>query len=365
MVIATRAVAASAPASAPAAASAPAPASASAAASAPASAPARVSLTAMLAQARQLLDRARGERLAAAARPIPVMVRWSPRRIATLDVGGALGALLGADLDGNKAPELYAVTDQAVIAYSLADGKVRELSRLPFRGDPAPIRPRDPVATVAVDVGAGELLAGSSSFAHSVRARWQAGALVALEEPAGLPLCAHQRAELAPGRNYFVDAPGEQGRDSKERKIRGHDGKDGSFGMRCRSELTLRDGQAATAVARLSVQGALQISVQPQCEAGCPAHRYELTGVGVAFDLGDVDRDGDLDVAYAGAGAPGDPDAVRVVTAADPRRTLFRRAFTGGVAAVALVDLDGDGAAEVIAAVRLPGSPRVDLWRLN
>ena len=96
-----------------------------------------------------------------------------------------------------------------------------------------------------------------------------------------------------------------------------------------------------------------------------PATNYEVPGVGVAFDVGDVDRDGRIDVAYAGAGAPGDPDAVRVVPVSDPRRTLFRRAFTGGVAAVALVDLDGNGAHEVIAAVRLPGSPRVDLWRLN
>ena len=39
--------------------------------------------------------------------------------------------------------------------------------------------------------------------------------------------------------------------------------------------------------------------------------------------------------------------------------------FTGGVAGIAVGDGDGDGVAEVIAAVRLVGATRVDLWRLD
>ena len=325
---------------------------------------------------------------------MPVVVKWSPRRIATLDVGGSLGALIGADLDGDRVPELYAVTDQAVIVYALGESKIRELTRLSFPGEAAAVRPRDPVATVAVDAAAGELMAGSSSYARSVRASWQGGALVVREELPGLPLCAHQRGQLAGGRNYFVEggkvevsgggdareqagavvagAPGALKSDWRKDGAgagagAGGAGKDlGFYGQRCRDEMTLGDGGVARAVARLPVDGPLRISVQPRCEGGsCPARHFEVPGAGVAFDIGDVDRDGRIDVAYAGAGAPGDPDAVRVVPISDPRRTLFRRAFTGGVAAVALVDLDGDGAAEVIAAVRLPGSPRVDLWRLN
>jgi hypothetical protein len=314
-------------------------------------------LLALASLAEQVLERLHRERLSAQARPVPVIVKWNPRRIATLDVGGALGALIGADLDADRVPELYAVTDQAVIVYGLhglarsGDGKVRELTRLPFRGAAAAIRPRDPVATVAVDAASGELMAGSSGYARSVRARWQAGALVVLEELEGLPLCGHQRGQLAAGRNYFTEA---------------ELAKESFYGERCRDELPLAEGGVARAVARLPLDGPLRVTVQPRCDgASCAPRQYELPGVGAAFDVGDVDRDGRIDVAYAGAGAPGDPDAVRVVPVADPRRTLFRRAFTGGVVAVALVDLDGDGAAEVIAAVRLPGSPRVDLWRLN
>lgn len=357
-------------------------------------------LAALAALAAQVLERVHRERLAAQARPQPVEVRWSPRRIATLDVGGSLGALIGADLDADQVPELYAVTDQAVIVYGLGGprgrsgggsaDKLRELARLAFPGAPAAIRPRDPVATVAVDAAAGELMAGSSSYARSVRARWQGGSLTVLEELDGLPLCAHQRGQLVVGRNYFLELAAREprtgatgatgtaspGGDAREPSLgaqwrkdpaAGKDKGESFYGQRCRDELPLAEGGRARAVARLPVDGPLKVTVQPRCDGGaaCPPRHFELPGVGVAFDVGDVDRDGRIDVAYAGAGAPGDPDAVRVVPVTDPRRTLFRRAFTGGVAAVALVDLDGDGAAEVIAAVRLPGSPRVDLWRLN
>ena len=37
----------------------------------------------------------------------------------------------------------------------------------------------------------------------------------------------------------------------------------------------------------------------------------------------------------------------------------------GGVAGLAVVDIDGDGVEDVVSAVRLVGSPRVDLWRLE
>ena len=49
----------------------------------------------------------------------------------------------------------------------------------------------------------------------------------------------------------------------------------------------------------------------------------------------------------------------------DEKKGLFRRTFNGGVVGVVVADGDGDGAAEVIAAVRLAGATRVDLWRLD
>jgi hypothetical protein len=68
----------------------------------------------------------------------------------------------------------------------------------------------------------------------------------------------------------------------------------------------------------------------------------------------------------SGAGAPGDPDAVKVIAlGTDDKKGLFRYRFNGGVAGIAVIDSDGDGAMEVIAAVRLVGATRVDLWRFN
>lgn len=308
-------------------------------------------------RARGILARVATERAAAARRPVPVAVRWAPRRIATLDLPG-LGALVGADLDGDGAEELYAVTERAVLVYEvLAQGqKLRERQRLPFPGRDAALRPRDTVATVAVDPQARELLAGSSAMASSVRAHWREGSLVVVEELEGLPLCARRRGTLAPGRNVFIES------EPAAQPWRARSGE--FFGERCR-DVVLSDGRLAQASARLPVEGPLEVTVAPTCTPPCAARRYEVGATGVAFDVGDVDRDGRLEVAYAGAGAPGDPDAVRVVPVADPRRTLFRRAFTGGVAALTLVDLDGNGAAEVVVAVRLVGSSRVDVWRLN
>ncbi|HEY4058268.1 MAG TPA: hypothetical protein VGM39_16760, partial [Kofleriaceae bacterium] len=66
------------------------------------------------------------------------------------------------------------------------------------------------------------------------------------------------------------------------------------------------------------------------------------------------------------AGAPGDPDAVKVFTlGGDEKKGLFRKVFQGGVAGLAIADGDGDGVTEVIAAVRLAGSARADIWRLD
>jgi hypothetical protein len=44
---------------------------------------------------------------------------------------------------------------------------------------------------------------------------------------------------------------------------------------------------------------------------------------------------------------------------------VFKKNFSGGVGAIVGDDVDGDGDLEVVAAVRLVGAERVDLWLLN
>ena len=107
-----------------------------------------------------------------------------------------------------------------------------------------------------------------------------------------------------------------------------------------------------------------------KCAAGgkqCrPEAAFELAGAGVAFEIADVDRDGTPEVVVSDDAAPGDPDFVKVVSAAAPQgRPLFKKTFQAGVAAITAADTDGDGIGEVIAAVRLAGATRVDLWRLH
>lgn len=283
--------------------------------------------------------------------PKKIALAYKLGKLGTLDLGAPLATLTAADLDGNGKAELYAVTAHDVIAIELGpDKKPRELGRVAFVGDRAATGPRDVVASATVE-GA-TIVASASTFARSLRLSWKKGILVGEAGEPGFLLCAGERAQLAVGRNYFGDAQA------------------GSYGVRCTNALVDADGYALRARAQLSLASKLDIAVE-RCAArdlGCqPTARHEIGNVGTAFEVADVDRDGKPDVAYAAAGAPGDPDILRVVTLGeDEKKPKFKKTFAaGGVAGIAVADLDGDGAPEAIAAVRLVGATRVDLWRLE
>lgn len=283
--------------------------------------------------------------------PRKLALAYKLGKLGTLDLGAPLLTLAAADLDGNGTGELYAVTAHDVIAIGLGpDKKPRELGRVAFAGDRATTGPRDVVATAAVD-GA-TLVASASTFARSLRLSWKKGVLVGEAAEPGFLLCAGERAQLAVGRNYFGDAA------------------TGSYGVRCTNALVDGDGYPLRARAQLSLASKLDIAVE-RCAArdlGCqPTARHEVANVGTAFEVADVDRDGMPDVVYAAAGPPGDPDILRVVTLGDDeKKPKFKKTFAaGGIAGIAVTDLDGNGAPEAIAAVRLVGASRVDLWRLE
>lgn len=302
------------------------------------------------------LEVASAARVPPLAPPTPRPVKWKPRRVASLDLGAPLLALAAADLDGDGKAELVALTERTVIVLAPHGKGLRERTRIAVPAEPPVLRPRDPVGALAVTAGAGgvELVARSSSSARGARYGWRDGALVELAPVAGFPLCADRVVELAAGRNYATV-----------------DGRD-VWTARCRLGEVDALGRALIAAATVEVDGTAAITIDTRCPRGgapCPPPiALAIANVGTAIELADVDRDGTLELLAAGAGAPGDGDAVVVwaLTAGGPgKKPTFRRSFLGGVVGLAVGDVDGDGDREAFAAVRLAGARKVDLWLLD
>lgn len=280
--------------------------------------------------------------------PVPVAVRWRPVKLGSLDLGAPIVAATAADLDGDGRAELYVATSRDVIAIGVTPGgKLRELGRVAFTGEPAVPAPRDVVGTLVVEGSA--LLAGVSLWARELKVEWRGKALSARHGSSGLRLCGDKVA-LAAGRNHFRDGPA------------------ALFGARC-VELVDPTGLPLRVRGELGLSNVLEVDVV-RCAANggdCqPPQAYQVKDVGVAFEIADVDRDGVPEAIVSSASAPGDADAVRVIALNAPgAKPSYKKTFNGGVAGIAVGDLDADGAPEVLAIVRLAGATRVDVWRLN
>ncbi len=300
--------------------------------------------------------------LASAAREPPLRpptarpVKWKARRIASIDLGAPLLALAAGDLDGDRKAELIALTERAVIVLGAQGKGLAERARIELPADPAAIRPRDAVGALAVvETATGaEVLARSSTVGRGARYRWADGALAEVAAIAGYPFCADRELELAAGRNYASA-----------------DGAD-LWIVRCRLGGVDAAGLPTRVEAAVTVAGQLALVVETRCDrapAGCvPLRTAVLDGVGAVIEVDDVDSDGAIEVFIAGAGPPGDRDAVAVYPlgpAGLGKKPAFRRGFSGGVIGLASGDVDGDGDREAFAAVRLAGGRKVDLWLLN
>jgi hypothetical protein len=267
--------------------------------------------------------------------PTPVPVTWKATRMGAIDLGAPLGAFAAADLDGDGKSELYVVTAREVVAFALRNGKPAELGRVAFEGDRAVPAPRDVVATAIVE--GTELVAASSAWVKELRVTLANGKLAARAGEAGFLVCPGERWHLVPGRNYF---PGD------------------FYGVRCRSVV---DPSGAPMELRglLAITGKLAVETKIASGTGKTEHGQP---VGTAFELADVDRNGQPELIVSSFVAPGDPDVVQVHTAA---KRVFQKKFNGGVVGIAVADNGRTVAPTVIVAVRLAGATRIDLWRLN
>ncbi len=291
--------------------------------------------------------------------PTPIKPSWKVSKIANLDLGAPLVALTAAELDGDpKAAELYAVTPRDVVALGYRNGRLVELGRVAFFGERAVQEPRDVVGTIVVDRG--EVIAAASPWAKELRVTWvnkkltaQPGQFLAgpsLGGPAsgaGFLLCPNLRAQLQPGRNHFTT---------------------NTFETRCRDDLVDATGQQLQVRAELATTGKLAVTVEtcPPGGACVQTGKFEYSKVGVAFAIADVDRNGTPEVVVSDASAPYASDSARVITLGGEEKGIYKKTFMGGVAGLVVADGDdADDIPEVIAAVRLAGSTRVDFWRLD
>lgn len=278
--------------------------------------------------------------------PTPITVQWKVARVGTVELGAPLIALVAGELDGDrKTGELYAVTPREVVALGFRGGHVVELGRVAFSGEPAVPAPRDPVGSAVID--GNELVAAASPWASELRVSWRGKTLVGKPGASGFGVCKGERLQLAPGRNHFAN---------------------GAYAIKCRDDLVDNAGYGLTVRAELSTTNKLEVVVKRCVADQCSeSGRFEYAKIGVAFDIADVDRDGTPELIVAEANPPGLPDAAKVITlGGDDKRGIFRRPFAGGVAGLAVVDGDDpDDVPEVVAAVRLVGSTRVDIWRLD
>lgn len=331
--------------------------------------------------------------------PQPVTVRWQARRISSVDLGAPLLALESVDLDSDGRAEIIALTTrELIIVERVSRRKLAVRSRAPLPAVQPAIKPRAPVGTMVVTDTDGdgllEVFARASSSATGAVYRYRDGALASAELFAGFPLCAQTFAELEPGRNYFVSATRapvqttqaapalppatDVPRVPPSAPVSAVDRAFTSelptpfFNARCSRDLVDPTGRALSAIAVLDTGGALHLWAERACAAddnACqqnPLSTRRLKNHGTAFALADIDRDGHPEVVVTAPSAPGDSDRVTVLSWRGARvQRLYQRSFSGGIVGLTAGDIDGDNAVELLAAVRLWGSQRVDIWVLN
>jgi hypothetical protein len=264
--------------------------------------------------------------------------RWQARGIPVGDVD--VLALDVGDVDGDGRAEVVGATAIDAVVWGWDGARLVERRRLALVGRPAAQHARADVATVVVADGA--IVAHASPFAEGVRRGRDAQSAARGFAFPGLDVS----CELTPGVDWFTAAGCTPATGLPER-----------FWVAA----GLRGGARATRAA-IDPTGTLWVQLGPTLTT--PLAPLTLRGVGAQLALAVLER-GEF-VAVSEPVQPGDADAV-VVHALAPGLPVSYRLdrLPGGVRALAAGDVDGDGRAEIIAAVRDRAARRTELWIVN
>lgn len=305
------------------------------------------------------------------APPTPVMVRWHPRQIWSGELAGTVVDMLGVDLGDDGKSELVVLTSDELVVFS----RVRGLFDVRMKADLPPklstIRPRDAMGSLSVEHLPDTLVtirARSSERALGGTYQLEEGKLRQVGDFRGYPTCRQTMIQAAPYRNYFLgsritwqleeDPTGAQQEKPPELA-------DALYSLRCSQGLVDPNGRAVEYMSAASAAGELQIFCKGD-DAHCRAQERIVSEVGDAHLVSDVDHDGLPEIIHSARNAPGEADSVVVIGKGPPGSPpVFARDFGGGVVAIAAGDFAGDGALEVVVAVRKRTSKRVTLWLLN
>ncbi len=322
----------------------------------------------MLASADQALEEAAIAHIPPLEPPTPVKVTWKAKKLGAVDLGAPLITLVAVDFEGDGRSEVVAVTERDVVVLAPQGRRaIAEIARAALPDVPASRQPRDPVAaaTWVPEPTTNALVVRASTVGAAAKYVLVDGKLTVSDSKDVYLFCRNVTGELVPGRDYFEREPDD---DASPRRY---------FTAACQDGLVDPIGRWLSVESVLATDGQLTVTASTVCpRAGegstdCVAERtFTIGKSGIAFAVNDVDRDGRLEVITSAATAPGDADKVTVLSLPAsgttlPKKPVFEKTFTGGVGGLVAADVDGDGDIEVIAAVRLPGAERIDLWLLD
>jgi len=276
-----------------------------------------------------------------------------------VQVGGGILALASADLDGDGRAELLALQSRTLLVLRYL-GPRKGLSvalQHPLGGQPATIRPRRPMGTLlALDRDGDrkpELLLRSSEQARGEILSMESGGLSSRGELDGYPLAGDAGSLLT-----CAARPGQDQLDGAAARILPADGAAPAPATGLPAAFyALR--QAPAPVQKKDEPGAIRALVDSEGVLTLQDPRRgkalgKLRGVGAALHLVDLNDDGALELITSGGGGPGEDDLLRIHKVAGGKLSglLWSSAgLPGAVTALAHGDLDGDGKLELVAAL--------------